>query len=306
MNNIGKCSAADFSILIGFWSLLRHIAMQELLRRLDLLNLSHASVHLGLRLLLGVVLFALGLWLAARAANLMRRALRRARVEPTLIPFLRNSLYSALIVLVAVSVLGFLGVPTASLVTAVGAAGLAIGLALQGSLSNLAWGVLLILFRPFRTGDWVDAGGYSGSVEAFSLMHTTLVLADNRVAVIPNAKVGADAIVNYNRRGTRRAEVRVGIGYGDDVERALQVLRDMLAADARVLSDPAPTVYVAALGDSSVNLTLWAWAQRADWWPLQQDLPRRVKETMDAAGISMPFPQRELLIRRAPVTPRAD
>ncbi len=306
MNNIGKCSAADFRILIGFWSLLGHIAMQELLRRLDLLNLSHASVHLGLRLLLGVVLFALGLWLAARAANLMRRALKRARVEPTLIPFLRNSLYSALIVLVAVSVLGFLGVPTASLVTAVGAAGLAIGLALQGSLSNLAWGVLLILFRPFRTGDWVDAGGYSGSVEAISLMHTTLVLADNRVAVIPNAKVGADAIVNYNRRGTRRAEVQVGIGYGDDVERALQVLRDMLAADARVLSDPAPTVYVAALGDSSVNLTLWAWAQRADWWPLQQDLPRRVKETMDAAGISMPFPQRELLIRRAPVTPRAD
>jgi small conductance mechanosensitive channel len=306
MNNIGKCSAADFRILIGFWSLLGHIAMQELLRRLDLLNLSHASVHLGLRLLLGVVLFALGLWLAARAANLMRRALKRARVEPTLIPFLRNSLYSALIVLVAVSVLGFLGVPTASLVTAVGAAGLAIGLALQGSLSNLAWGVLLILFRPFRTGDWVDAGGYSGSVEAISLMHTTLVLADNRVAVIPNAKVGADAIVNYNRRGTRRAEVQVGIGYGDDVERALQVLRDMLAADARVLSDPAPTVYVAALGDSSVNLTLWAWAQRADWWPLQRDLPRRVKETMDAAGISMPFPQRELLIRRAPVTPRAD
>ena len=293
-------------LLIGFRPLPGLIVMQVWMRRLDLLDLSHASVRMGLRLLLGIVLFALGLWLAARAANLMRRALRRARVEPTLIPFLRNSLYGALIVLVAVSVLGFLGVPTASLVAAVGAAGLAIGLALQGSLSNLAWGVLLILFRPFHTGDWVDAGGYSGSVEAISLMHTTLVLADNRVVVIPNAKVGGDAIVNYNRRGTRRAQVQVGIGYGEDLARALQVLHDMLVADARVLSDPAPSVYVAALGDSAVNLTLWAWAQRADWWPLQQDLPRRVKETLDAAGISIPFPQRELLVRRMPVAARAD
>lgn len=133
-------AAADLSILIGFWPLPGHIAMQELLRRLDLLDLSHASVRMGLRLLLGVVLFALGLWLAARAANLVRRALKRARVEPTLIPFLRNSLYGALVVLVAVSVLGFFGAPTASLVAAVGAAGLTIGLALQGSLSNLAGG----------------------------------------------------------------------------------------------------------------------------------------------------------------------
>ncbi len=209
--------------------------MHDWLRRFDLPDLSHTGLQLGLRLLFALLLFGLGLWLAARVANLVRRMLKRARVEPTLIPFLRNSLYGALIVLIAVAVLGYVGVPTASLVAAVGAAGLAIGLALQGSLSNLAWGVLLILFRPFRTGDWVDAGGYSGSVEAISLMHTTLVLADNRVAVIPNAKVGADAIVNYNRRSTRRAEVQVGVGYGEDLERTLAVLRAMLQADARVL-----------------------------------------------------------------------
>ena len=273
--------------------------MHDWLRRFGLSDLSHSGVQLGLRLLLALVLFALGLWLAARAANLVRRMLERARVEPTLIPFLRNSLYGALIVLIAVAVLGYAGIPTASLVAAVGAAGLAIGLALQGSLSNLAWGVLLIMFRPFRTGDWVDAGGYSGSVEAISLMHTTLVLGDNRVAVIPNAKVGSDAIVNYNRRSTRRAQAQVGIGYGDDLMRALQALQDMLMADPRVLADPAPSVHVAALGESSVDLTLWAWAQRGDWWPLQRDLPRLIKQTLDQAGISMPFPQRELLIRRA-------
>ncbi len=273
--------------------------MHDWLHRFDLPDLSHTGMQLGLRLLFALLLFALGLWLAARVANLVRRMLKRARVEPTLIPFLRNSLYGALIVLIAVAVLGYVGVPTASLVAAVGAAGLAIGLALQGSLSNLAWGVLLILFRPFRTGDWVDAGGYSGSVEAISLMHTTLVLADNRVAVIPNAKVGADAIVNYNRRSTRRAEVQVGVGYGEDLERTLAVLRAMLQADARVLGDPAPQVYVSGLGDSTVNVTLRAFAQRADWWPLQMDLPRMTKQTLDAAGIVMPFPQREVLLRRA-------
>ena len=273
--------------------------MHDWLRRFDLPDLSHTGLQLGLRLLFALLLFALGLWLAARVANLVRRMLKRARVEPTLIPFLRNSLYGALIVLIAVAVLGYVGVPTASLVAAVGAAGLAIGLALQGSLSNLAWGVLLILFRPFRTGDWVDAGGYSGSVEAISLMHTTLVLADNRVAVIPNAKVGADAIVNYNRRSTRRAEVQVGVGYGEDLERTLAVLSAMLQADARVLGDPAPQVYVSSLGDSTVNVTLRAFAQRADWWPLQMDLPRMTKQTLDAAGIVMPFPQREVLLRRA-------
>lgn len=273
-------------------------AMQELLRRFDLLDLPHVSLRFGFRLLLGLLLFVLGLWLSARVANLVRRALDRARVEPTLIPFLRNILYGAMVVLIAAAVLQYVGVPSASLVAAIGAAGLAIGLALQGSLSNLAWGVLLILFRPFRVGDFVEAGGATGKVESISLMHTVLVLGDNREAVIPNAKVGADTIINFNRRGTRRAQVQVGIGYGDDIGKALQALQAMLVADRRVLADPAPSVYVAELGDSAVSLMVWAWAERAEWWPLQQDLPRKVKETLDATGISIPFPQRELLIRR--------
>ena len=280
--------------------------MQDLLRYFDLTNLSHDSIRFGLKLLLGLLLFVIGLWLAGRIANLIRRMLDRAHVEPTLVPFLRNGLYGVLIVLIVAAALQFVGVPTATLVTAIGAAGLAIGLALQGSLSNLAWGVLLILFRPFRVGDFVEAGGATGKVESISLMHTVLVLGDNREAVIPNAKVGADTIINFNRRGTRRAQVQVGIGYGDDIGKALQALLAMLAADRRVLADPAPSVYVAELGDSAVSLMVWAWAERADWWPLQQDLPRRVKETLDAAGISIPFPQRELLIKRASVTTRAD
>jgi len=132
-----------------------------------------------------------------------------------------------------------------------------------------------------------------------------LVLADNREAVIPNAKVGADTIINYNRRDTRRVQAQVGIGYNDDIGRALQVLRDTLVADARVFAEPAPAVFVAGLGDSAVNLTVWTWARRGDWWPLQQNLPRRVKETLDAAGISIPCPQRKLTLRQAPVAPPA-
>ena len=279
--------------------------MRDLLRRLDLPNLPVQALHDALRLLIALLLFLVGLWLAARVANIARRALQRARVEPTLVSFLRNGFYGVLIAMMSVAVLDFAGIPTASLVAAIGAAGIAIGLALQGSLSNLAWGVLLILFRPFRVGDYVDAAGVSGTVESISLMHTVLVLADNREAVIPNAKVGADTVINYNRRGTRRAQVQVGIGYGADLGRALQILQAMLAADARVLAEPAPAVFVAGLGDSAVNLTVWAWARRGDWWPLQQDLPRRVKETLDAAGISIPFPQRELILRRVPATPSA-
>ncbi|HVB84521.1 MAG TPA: mechanosensitive ion channel family protein [Rhodanobacteraceae bacterium] len=277
--------------------------MRDLLRRLDLPNLPTQALHDGLRLLIALLLFLVGLWLAARVADAARRAMDRARVEPTLTSFLRNGFYGVLIAVMSVVALDFAGIPTASLVAAIGVIGIAIGLALQGSLSNLAWGVLLILFRPFRIGDYVDAGGASGTVESISLMHTVLVLADNREAVIPNAKVGTDIIINYNRRGTRRAQMQVGIGYGDDIGRALQGLRDMLAADARVLAEPAPAVFVAGLGDSAVNLTVWAWARRSDWWPLQQDLPRRVKETLDAAGISIPFPQRELTLRQAPVVP---
>lgn len=280
--------------------------MQDLLRRLDLPNLPTQALHDALRLLIALLLFLAGLWLAARVADAARRAMDRARVEPTLTSFLRNGFYGVLIAVMSVAVLDFAGIPTASLVAAIGVVGIAIGLALQGSLSNLAWGVLLILFRPFRIGDYVDAGGVSGTVDSISLMHTVLVLADNREAVIPNAKVGTDVIVNYNRRGTRRAQVQVGIGYGDDIGRALQALRDMLTADARVLAEPAPAVFVAGLGDSAVNLTVWAWAHRSDWWPLQQDLPRRVKETLDAAGISIPFPQRELTLRQAsPIPPSA-
>ncbi|SEM78591.1 small conductance mechanosensitive channel [Luteibacter sp. UNCMF331Sha3.1] len=267
---------------------------------LDRLGIDHAmrvliitySIRIGLALLLLLV----GFWIAARLANFGRRALERARVDVTLAGFLRNIIYGILIALLMIQVLGMAGVPTASFIAAIGAAGLAIGLALNSSLSNLAWGVLLILFRPFRVGDFVTVGGVDGTVESVNLMHTYLITPDNRQAVVPNAKVGGDAIINYNVRGTRRFELKVGIGYGDDIGKAMQVVRDLFAADPRILKDPAPGVWTEALGDSSVNLVIRGWTATGDMWETQTSLLRGIKERFDENGITIPYPQSEIRV----------
>lgn len=251
--------------------------------------------------LLGALLVLLiGSWLAARLANFVQRAMQRASIDPTLSGFLRNLLYGVLIAVLIVIALQTAGVPSAPLLAALGAGGLAIGLALQGSLSNLAWGVLLIVFRPFKAGDFIHAGGVDGTVESINLMHTQLVLADNREAIVPNSKIGADAIINFSRRGTRRFELRVGIGYGDDIGKAIAVVQRLFNADPRILKDPAPTVWTDSLGESAVYLLLRAYTSTSDFWPSQTDLLRAVKEGFDAEGIHIPFPQREVRIVSAP------
>ena len=253
--------------------------------------------------LLGALLVLLvGRWLAARLANFMQRAMHRAAVDPTLSGFLRNLLYGVLIAVLVVIALQTAGVPSGPLLAALGAGGLAIGLALQGSLSNLAWGVLLIVFRPFKVGDFIHAGGVDGTVEGINLMHTQLVLADNREAIVPNAKIGADVIINFSRRGIRRFELRVGIGYDDDIGKAIAVVQRLFAADARILANPAPTVWTDSLGDSAVVLLLRGHAAVDDFWPAQTDLLRSVKESFQAEGIHIPYPQREVRVVMASPT----
>ena len=209
--------------------------MHDFLSNLLGVKLSDSVTHAGLKLLLALLILLVGIWLAARLANFTRRAMQRAAVDVTLIDFLRNLIYGVSIAVLVVMALTTAGVPSAPLVAALGTAGLAIGLALQGSLSNLAWGVLLIVFRPFRVGDFVNAGGIDGTVEQINLMHTRLILPDNREAILPNAKIGSDAILNYNRRGTRRFELKVGIGYKDDIGAAMAEIRQLFDADERIL-----------------------------------------------------------------------
>jgi small conductance mechanosensitive channel len=255
--------------------------------------------RVGLKVLGALVLLVVGTWVVRRIVNFSARALGRAKIDTTLIGFLRNLLFGVLIAVLVVMALGVIGVPSAPMVAALGTAGLAIGLALQGSLSNLAWGVLLIMFRPFRVGDFVTVAGVDGTVESINLMHTQLLLPDGRESVVPNGKVGSDVITNYNRRGKRRFQLDVRIGYKDNIDAAMAEIHQLLAADARVLKDPEPIVWTHGLGESSVDLLVRAWTLTADFWTVQTDLLGAIKKRFDDKGISIPLPQRELKVVQA-------
>jgi small conductance mechanosensitive channel len=267
--------------------------MPDLLARI---HFSEEVTRLGIKVLIALLILLIGIWLAARVANIIQRAMHRASVDATLVGFLRNLIYGVLVAVLVVSALITAGVPSAPLVAALGASGLAIGLALQGSLSNLAWGVLLIVFRPFRAGDFIHAGGVDGTVEAINLMYTRLVLPDNREAIVPNAKIGGDAIINANSRGTRRFELKIGIGYKDDIGKAIAEIETLFAGDPRILKDPPPSVVTGNLGESTVDLIVRGWARCEDLWGAQTELLRSIKEQFAESGISIPFPQRELTV----------
>lgn len=265
------------------------------------------AVQMGLRLIGAMLVLLVGMWVARRLANFAQGALGRASFDSTLSGFLRNLIYGVLVALLVVTALGVLGVPSAPMVAALGTAGLAIGLALQGSLSNLAWGVLLAVFRPFRVGDYVTAGGVEGTVGSLNLMHTLLILPDNREAIVPNGKIGSDAIVNFNRRGTRRFELKLGIAYRDDADKAIATVSRLIEADGRVLKDPAPTVSIESLSGQTVNLVLRGWTSSGDNGSVQADLWRAIKQQIDARRISAPVgPQEVTLVRAVPSPTKAD
>ncbi len=273
--------------------------MHELLARLSAIDLSAAAVNIGLRLLAALLILLLGAWFAARLANFTQRALQRAKVDDTLGGFLRNLLYGVLIAVLVAMALAALGVSPAPMVAALGTAGLAIGLALQGSLSNLAWGVLLIMFRPFRVGDYVTVGGIDGTVQSINLMYTELLLPDNREAVVPNAKVGGDTILNFNRRGTRRLDLKIGIGWRDDLAQATTTLQRLLADEPLVLADPAPGVWVDGIAGQTVTLVLRCWVKSGDTWAAQTALLSAVKRRIDAGELSLPTTVHEVNVVQA-------
>ncbi len=276
--------------------------LREFYASLDNRAFADMLVGWGGRLLVALLILLIGWWLARRVAAAVQRVVTRAGADPLLGNFLGNLVLVLLLAVVVTGALDRIGVPTASLLAALGAAGLAIGLALQGSLSHLAAGVLLMVFRPFRVGQYVEVAGVAGTVQDVSLMHTRLLTSDNREVVLPNGKVAGDAIVNYSARGTRRIDLVVGIGYGDDIGKAIAVVRELLAADARVLAEPAADVAVLQLADSSVNLAIRPWAKTGDAWAVQTTLLRAIKERFDAEGISIPFPQREVTVHASPGT----
>ncbi|MBU8933828.1 MAG: mechanosensitive ion channel [candidate division Zixibacteria bacterium] len=226
--------------------------------------------------------------------GIVRRLMKKANVDDTLISFVVAMTRIGLMVFVLLASLNQLGVQTTSFIAIIGAAGLAIGLALQGSLSNFASGVMLIIFRPFKNGDFVEAGGSTGVVEAIGIFSTIMRTGDNKRVIIPNSNITGGNIVNYSAKETRRIDLVFGIGYDDDLKKAKGILERLMIEDDRILKDPAPVVAVSELADSSVNFVVRPWVKTADYWVVLWDLTEKVKLTFDAEGISIPYPQQDV------------
>jgi len=246
------------------------------------------------RLLAAIVLLGLG-WMAARVArSLMTTAMTRTKMDDTLAKFLANVGYSLLVILVVVAALNVLGVDTTSVAAMLAAAGLAVGLALQGQLSNFAAGVIMIMFRLFRVGDFIEAGGTTGIVEEIKIFHTQLRSADNKQLILPNSSITSGLITNFSAKPTRRIDLTIGCGYDDDLRAVKQFLVSTIQTETRVLADPAPEVRVLELADNSVNFSLRAWVNSPDWWATKCDLVEAIKLGFDEHGFNIPYPQRDV------------
>ena len=248
----------------------------------------------SLNIIGAILIFIVGKWLARRIAKLLSKLLEKNNVDLALVNFLSNLTYYTLIVLVVVAAAGRLGINTTSFLTIIGAAGLAVGLALKDSLSNFAAGVMLVLFRPFTIGDVVSAAGITAKVEKITIFNTLFCSPDNQLIIVPNNKIISDIITNINAKDTRRVDLTVGISYSDDMVKTKEILDRLAKEDSRILSDPGPTIAVAELADSSVNLVFRPWVKTSDYWNVRFDLTEKIKNALDEAGISIPFPQQDV------------
>lgn len=248
----------------------------------------------GMKVIFAIVILVVGLWLAKKIRGLFRAALEKKQVDATLVGFFSSMLYGALVVFVVIAAISKLDVQTTSFVAVIGAAGLAVGLALQGSLSNFASGVLLIMFKPFVAGNFVKIGGEMGSVVEVGMLHTELKSPENIKIIMPNSQVMGGAITNFSANDTRRVDMVVGVSYSDDLTKVMEVLQDMISKDERVLAEPASFIGVSELADSSINFVVRPWTKSSDFWQFKCDFQKAVKERFDAEGISIPFPQRDV------------
>lgn len=248
----------------------------------------------AVKVAVALAIFIIGKWLVKKVTALIDTALKKGGVEVTLIKFLTKLTYYILMIVVLITAAGQLGIKTTSLLTILGAAGLAVGLALKDSLSNFASGVMIILFRPFKVGDFITAAGNSGSVRRIDIFNTVLMTGDNQRIFIPNSSITGGAITNVNFEETRRIDLVMGIGYDDDIREAKATLEEIVKSDSRILDDPAPKIAVAELADSSVNFVVRPWVKTADYWAVRFDLIEKIKLTFDEKGISIPYPQQDV------------
>ncbi|MDP3981099.1 MAG: mechanosensitive ion channel [Chlamydiota bacterium] len=251
-------------------------------------------VTYGLDVIAAILIFVIGRFIVGILADVTEKIMTKARMDKTLATFTKNLIYYVLLAFVLIAALNKLGVETTSLVAIVGAAGLAIGFALQGSLSNFAAGIMLIIFKPFKVGDFIEGGGALGSVEEIQIFNTILRHPDNRKIIVPNSKITGDNVSNFTGIDKRRIDLVFGISYGDDIKKAKTILEDLVKADTRVLKEPKPVIAVMELGDSSVNLVCRPWVNPTDYWGVHFDVLEKGKLELEKNGITIPFPQRDV------------
>lgn len=248
----------------------------------------------GQNILLALAIFIVGRWLAKKITQIMAKLMKRSGMDDMLVNFIQSLLNGLLLLVVIIASLDQLGVDTTSLVALIGAAGLAVGLALQSSLANFASGVMIILFKPFKTGHFIEAGGVSGVVENIQIFNTIILSGDNKVMIVPNGQIYSGTITNYSEKETRRVDLVIGIAYEADLKQAKEILHEILQGDSRILEEPAPGIALGELADCSVNFNVRPWVKSSDYWPVRADILEQVKLRFDEAGIGIPYPQMDI------------
>jgi len=251
----------------------------------------------GLKIVGAIIILVVGRWLAKVISNLAGKAMTKTRIETTLASFIQHLCQIAILVFVIIAALNVLGVKTDSFVVVIGAAGLAVGLALQGSLANFVAGIMLIIFKPFKVGDFIEAAGKAGTVKEIQIFNTIINSLDNVRIIIPNSQVTGGNIMNFTVNGTRRIDLVVGVSYDDDLKKTRQVIEEVITSDDRILQEPAYKIAVSELGDSSVNFVVWPWVNAADYWDVRFDLIEKIKLALEKNGITIPFPQQDIHIK---------
>ncbi len=262
----------------------------------DVENIQEMILQYGTKLLIGLLILVVGLWIVSTMVKGFKRVLMARNVDPTLVPFLVSLIATTLKVLLVISVITYMGVNMTSFIAVLGAAGLAIGMALSGTLQNFAGGVILLILRPFKVGDFIEAQGYMGVVKEIQIFNTILTTPDNKTVIIPNGGLSTGAMTNFSSQATRRVDFTFGIGYGDDIDKARDIIKEVISRNEKILKDPEAFIGVVEHGDSSVNLVTRVWANAADYWDVYFFMMEFVKKEFDKQGVSIPFPQRDVHI----------
>lgn len=256
------------------------------------------AIFYGPKLIGAIITLIIGLWVIGRIAGVISKTFEKRNLDPSLRPFLKGLIVALLKVFLVVSVLSMVGIAMTSFVAIIGSIGLAVGLALSGTLQNFAGGVILLILKPFKVGDWIDAQGYSGTVNSIQIFNTILKTPDNKTVIIPNGKLSTESLVNYSTEPTRRVDITFGIGYGDKVEEARRILLEIFLADERVFKDPEPFIKVTELADSSVNLATRVWCNAGDYWGIKMDTLEKAYNEFNKQGINIPFPQMDVHLHK--------